>query len=40
MRITDISGKIVFEKGNISGNTYQLNRGTLQSGVYFVETRG
>ncbi|MBI5219261.1 MAG: T9SS type A sorting domain-containing protein [Bacteroidia bacterium] len=38
--ITDISGKIVLEKEDITGSTYELKRGTLKSGVYFIEITG
>jgi len=36
VRVTDLTGKIVFED-KFSGSTYLLNRGTLESGVYFLE---
>ncbi|MBU0489017.1 MAG: T9SS type A sorting domain-containing protein [Bacteroidetes bacterium] len=35
--ITDISGKVVFEDKNASGEKYVLQRGTLESGMYFLE---
>ncbi|MBI5219263.1 MAG: T9SS type A sorting domain-containing protein [Bacteroidia bacterium] len=40
LTITDISGKIIFEKTGITGSSYDIKRGTLQSGVYFVEING
>ena len=38
--ITDLNGKIVKSLGNIPGESYELNAGDLQKGIYFIELRG
>ncbi|MBU0486419.1 MAG: T9SS type A sorting domain-containing protein [Bacteroidetes bacterium] len=35
--ITDVTGKVVFEDKNASGEKYVLQRGTLESGMYLLE---
>lgn len=36
IKLFDISGKLVFSKENISGNTYQIERNNLKSGIYII----
>ncbi|MBU1718245.1 MAG: T9SS type A sorting domain-containing protein, partial [Bacteroidetes bacterium] len=35
--ITDVTGKVVFEDKNASGEKYVLQRGTLERGMYLLE---
>lgn len=38
--VSDVTGKIVMAFSNISGNSFELKRSGLRSGVYFIEVRG
>jgi hypothetical protein len=38
--ITDLAGKIIRSIGRINGNSYELDRGNLPSGLYIMELRG
>ena len=40
LRIYNIEGRLVREKGNLEGNSIRLQRGDLSSGMYFVEVIG
>ncbi len=37
IRVYDITGKLIFTEGKISGNSYHLIRGNIDTGIYLVE---
>ena len=39
-RVTDLSGKVVKEKGIITGETYEMTRDGLETGMYIIELKG